>query len=232
MKGKAICSYLKSVRREIAEANGIDLKIPECTHQGPCSGTCPQCESEVRLLERKLAERQSLRQKIAVVGVAAGISFAGAPALMAQSDVPDTLQDIEMTDSLANEELPVGGLPIPAHFPGGIDQLYEYLQNNIVYPKQAKEQGITGTVVVGFCISKEGNVVDIHIIQGVHPLLDEEAMRVVGAMPRWEPALSSGAPISNNFDIPITFTLEDQKQNKKKKAKNKSPFYCKKTERL
>lgn len=232
MKGKAICSYLKSVRREIAEANGIDLKIPECTHNGPCSGTCPQCESEVRLLERKLAERQSLRQKIAVVGVAAGISFAGTPALMAQSDVPDTLQDIEMTDSLANEELPVGGLPIPAHFPGGIDQLYEYLQNNIVYPKQAKEQGITGTVVVGFCISKEGNVVDIHIIQGVHPLLDEEAMRVVGAMPRWEPALSSGAPISNNFDIPITFTLEDQKQNKKKKAKNKSPFYCKKTERL
>lgn len=216
MKGKAICSYLKSVRREIAEANGIDLKIPECTHQGPCSGTCPQCESEVRLLERKLAERQSLRQKIAVVGVAAGISFAGTPALMAQSDVPDTLQDIEMTDSLANEELPVGGLPIPAHFPGGIDQLYEYLQNNIVYPKQAKEQGITGTVVVGFCISKEGNVVDIHIIQGIHPLLDEEAMRVVGAMPRWEPALSSGAPISNNFDIPITFTLEDQKSEEEK----------------
>lgn len=216
MKGKAICSYLKSVRREIAEANGIDLKIPECTYQGPCSGTCPQCESEVRLLERKLAERQSLRQKIAIVGVAAGISFAGAPALMAQSDVPDTLQDIEMTDSLANEELPVGGLPIPAHFPGGIDQLYEYLQNNIVYPKQAKEQGITGTVVVGFCISKEGNVVDIHIIQGVHPLLDEEAMRVVGAMPRWEPALSSGAPISNNFDIPITFTLEDQKTEEEK----------------
>lgn len=216
MKGKAICSYLKSVRREIAEANGIDLKIPECTHNGPCSGTCPQCESEVRLLERKLAERQSLRQKIAVVGVAAGISFAGAPALMAQSDVPDTLQDIEMTDSLANEELPVGGLPIPAHFPGGIDQLYEFLQNNIVYPKQAKEQGITGTVVVGFCISKEGNVVDIHIIQGVHPLLDEEAMRVVGAMPRWEPALSSGAPISNNFDIPITFTLEDQKSEEEK----------------
>ena len=216
MKGKAICSYLKSVRCEIAEANGIDLKIPECTHQGPCSGTCPQCEAEVRLLERKLAERQSLRQKIAVVGVAAGISFAGTPALMAQSDVPDTLQDIEMTDSLANEELPVGGLPIPAHFPGGIDQLYEYLQNNIVYPKQAKEQGITGTVVVGFCISKEGNVVDIHIIQGVHPLLDEEAMRVVGAMPRWEPALSSGAPISNNFDIPITFTLEDQKSEEEK----------------
>ncbi|MCQ2263602.1 MAG: energy transducer TonB [Bacteroidales bacterium] len=217
MKGKAICSYLKSVRREIAEANGIDLKIPECTHQGPCSGTCPQCESEVRLLERKLAERQSLRQKIAVVGVAAGISFAGTPALMAQSDEPISPLTIETTDSTEYFDAEaVGRLPIPAHFPGGIDQLYEYLQNNIVYPKQAKEQGITGTVVVGFCISKEGNVVDIHIIQGVHPLLDEEAMRVVGAMPRWEPALSSGAPISNNFDIPITFTLEDQKSEEEK----------------
>ncbi|MCQ2280687.1 MAG: energy transducer TonB [Bacteroidales bacterium] len=215
MNGKNICKYLKGVRRQIAETNGIELEIPECTFEGECSGTCPRCEAEVKYLEKKLTERRTLAKKIAIIGVAAGMSIAATPDATAQV-ASDTLQDIEMTDSLANEELPVGGLPIPAHFPGGIDQLYEYLQNNIVYPKQAKEQGITGTVVVGFCISKEGNVVDIHIIQGVHPLLDEEAMRVVGAMPRWEPALSSGAPISNNFDIPITFTLEDQKSEEEK----------------
>lgn len=52
MKGKQICSYLKSVRREVAAANGIDLEIPDCTFEGECSGTCPRCEAEVRQLEQ------------------------------------------------------------------------------------------------------------------------------------------------------------------------------------
>ena len=44
MKGKQVCSYLKSVRREVAAANGIDLEIPDCTFEGECPGTCPRCE--------------------------------------------------------------------------------------------------------------------------------------------------------------------------------------------
>ena len=77
--GKDICNELKKVRRKIAEENDIELEIPECTHQGPCPGTCPRCEQEVRILERELAKRISLGKVATVAGLALAL---GAPAAM------------------------------------------------------------------------------------------------------------------------------------------------------
>ena len=50
MNGKNKCKILKEIRREIAEANDIPLEIPECTYEGDCPGTCPQCEEELNCL--------------------------------------------------------------------------------------------------------------------------------------------------------------------------------------
>ncbi|MBO4645630.1 MAG: hypothetical protein J5642_03855 [Bacteroidales bacterium] len=88
MKGKQICKYLKAVRREIATANGIALEIPECTFEGECKGTCPRCENEVRQLEKALVQRRKLSQRVAVLGVAAGLSLMGMPAAIAQTELP------------------------------------------------------------------------------------------------------------------------------------------------
>ena len=88
MTGKSICKCLKSVRRAVAEANGIDLEIPVCTFEGECSGTCPQCEAEVQMLEKALSSRKRMAQKVAVVGVAAGLSFLGGPTATAQNITP------------------------------------------------------------------------------------------------------------------------------------------------
>lgn len=86
MNGKDKCSYLKAIRREIAAANGIDLEIPECTFEGECSGTCPRCEGEVRQLERAISQRRKLSQKVAILGVAAGLSLAGMSPAVAQTE--------------------------------------------------------------------------------------------------------------------------------------------------
>ena len=88
MKGKQICSYLKSVRREVAAANGIDLEIPDCTFDGECPGTCPRCEAEVRQLEQALSQRQRLSPKVAIVGVAMGLALSGMSAASAQNVNP------------------------------------------------------------------------------------------------------------------------------------------------
>ncbi len=69
--GKELCRHLKAVRREIAEQNGIELHQEECTHEGPCMGTCPRCEQEVKFLENKLSERKRLGKAVAIVGIAA-----------------------------------------------------------------------------------------------------------------------------------------------------------------
>lgn len=86
MNGKDKCSYLKAIRREIAAANGIDLEISECTFDGECSGTCPRCEGEVRQLERAISQRRKLSQKVAILGVAAGLSLAGMSPAVAQTE--------------------------------------------------------------------------------------------------------------------------------------------------
>ena len=78
--GKEICKQLKSVRKRIAEENGIALDIPECTHHGPCRGTCPRCEAEVRYLENALAERLRLGKVATVAGLALGLATATAQA--------------------------------------------------------------------------------------------------------------------------------------------------------
>ena len=82
--GKELCRHLKAVRREIAEQNGIELHQEECTHEGPCMGTCPRCEQEVKFLENKLSERKRLGKAVAIVGIAACINggepaYAGEP---------------------------------------------------------------------------------------------------------------------------------------------------------
>ena len=69
-RGKDICKELKAVRKRIAEENDIVLEIPECTYNGPCKGTCPRCESEVRFLENELAKRIKLGKVAKVAGLA------------------------------------------------------------------------------------------------------------------------------------------------------------------
>ncbi len=73
MKGKEKCELLKSIRRDIAEKNGIKLEIPECTHKGDCLGSCPRCEAEVKYLERQLDARKKLGIKPVLAGISAGI---------------------------------------------------------------------------------------------------------------------------------------------------------------
>lgn len=63
------------MRRSIAEENGIPLEIPECTHKGPCPGTCPRCEQELRQLENALADRLRIGKVATIAGLALGLSL-------------------------------------------------------------------------------------------------------------------------------------------------------------
>ena len=83
--GKNICKELKAVRRRIAEENGIELEIPECTYQGSCKGTCPRCESEVRYLENALAQKIRMGKVATVAGLALTLGVTGSAA--AQSTI-------------------------------------------------------------------------------------------------------------------------------------------------
>ena len=72
-KGKSTCKLLKSIRQQIADANGISYRPKECHHKGDCTGTCPACEEEIRYLERELKARKGNGFGMKVAGIAAGI---------------------------------------------------------------------------------------------------------------------------------------------------------------
>ncbi len=101
-RGKNICNELKKVRRRISEENEIPLEIKECTYQGPCRGTCPRCEAEVRYLERELEKRIRLGRVATVAGVALGLASCGGgkqDAPVESDDVILTGEPIEETDT-------------------------------------------------------------------------------------------------------------------------------------
>ena len=83
----------------------------------------------------------------------------------------------------------------------------KFLQDNIKYPIMAKESGIQGTVYVTFVVERSGAVTDVKILRGIGGGCDEEALRVVKNMPKWEPGKQRGKPVRVQFNMPIKFTL-------------------------
>lgn len=92
------------MRRSIAEENGIALEMPECTYQGPCRGTCPRCESELRYLENALAERLRMGRTAKVAGIA--LALASTAAAGAQSTGVATVKGNETPEPVCAGETP------------------------------------------------------------------------------------------------------------------------------
>ena len=92
-------------------------------------------------------------------------------------------------------------------FPGGEEKLFEYLGKNIKYPSMARENGITGTVYVTFVVEGNGEISDVKKLRGIGGGCDEEAMRVVKAMPSWKAGKQNGKSVRVQYNLPIKFTL-------------------------
>jgi len=92
-------------------------------------------------------------------------------------------------------------------FPGGTGALMRFLTDNIKYPIMAKEANIQGTVFLSFIVSKTGEISDITVLRGIGGGCNEEAVRVVGLMPEWEPGKQRGIPVNVRFTLPVKFIL-------------------------
>lgn len=93
-------------------------------------------------------------------------------------------------------------------FPGGMGELMKYLGSNIKYPPVAQENGIQGRVIIQFVVEKDGSVANPQVVKGVDPSLDKEALRVVKAMPKWNPGKQRGKAVRVKYTVPVTFRLQ------------------------
>ena len=80
-----------------------------------------------------------------------------------------------------------------------------WVTKHVKYPKYAKEAGIEGTVKVHFVIDKKGKISEAHVHEGVHPALDQEAVRVVLKSPKWKPGRKDGKPVRVSYTMPVMF---------------------------
>jgi len=93
-------------------------------------------------------------------------------------------------------------------FGSGDKELLEYLSKNIKYPAIARENGIQGTVVVQFVVDKDGSIQSPQVVRSIGGGCDEEALRVVKGMPKWQPGKQQGREVKVKFTLPIRFRLE------------------------
>ena len=92
-------------------------------------------------------------------------------------------------------------------FPGGMSQLVRWLTQNLKYPETAKNEKVSGKVLVSFVINADGVVTDVKLVKPVDQRLDKEALRVVRMMPKWQPGLINGKPCKTLVNLPIVFKL-------------------------
>lgn len=134
----------------------------------------------------------------------------------AQEIESEEIIDVEKTDDglfVLVEEMP--------EFPGGQEAMFKFLSTTIIYPKEARDKGIQGKVYVSFTIEKDGAISEVKVLRGVHPLLDEEAVRVVESFPNWKPGKQKGKEVRVSYNLPLSFVLNNNKKEKKKKKKKK-----------
>lgn len=148
-----------------------------------------------------------------------------APSLPIGISLPD---DIEVTDAseLRNDkdiyhntdqrDLPVEGAQLVEtekveempKFPGGLDALMKFIDQNVAYPASLIRQKVEGEVMVAFIIDAEGKLIEPEITKKLHPSLDNAVMTAIRRMPKWQPGKVNGKPANVKVCIPVHFQVQ------------------------
>ena len=93
--------------------------------------------------------------------------------------------------------------------PGGLAKFYEYIDSNLLYPKDAEKKGIEGKVFVEFVIKKDGSIDDmsVNVIKGLNESCNDEAIRLIQECPDWTPGTMKGQVVKQKVLLPIIFKL-------------------------
>jgi TonB family protein len=102
----------------------------------------------------------------------------------------------------------------PPSFPGGDDARIKYMVSSIKYPDDARKKGVQGTVYISFIVEEDGSITNVKILRGIGAGCDQEASRVVSEMPKWNPGKQRGKFVRVQYNMPIKFTLSDDKKAK------------------
>lgn len=128
-----------------------------------------------------------------------------------------TATDVSSKSREMNEQVFTVVEKMPS-FPGGDAELLKYIATNIKYPKESQDNGEQGRVICSFIVGRDGSVNNPEVLRGVTPLLNEEAVRVINTMPRWNPGMQRGKAVAVKYTVPITFRLKSPVEEAKEET--------------
>lgn len=95
----------------------------------------------------------------------------------------------------------------PSFKGGGPNEFTKWVNQRLVYPEIAKENGVQGRVTLQFTVEKDGSVTNVKVLRGVDPSLDKEAVRVVSSSPKWVPGKQRDRAVKVTYTFPVIFQL-------------------------
>ena len=116
---------------------------------------------------------------------------------------------IEVEEEVVEEEaIPFQLVEEKPSFQGGdANQFSKWVNQRLVYPEIAKENGVQGRVTLQFTVEKDGTVTKVKVLRGVDPSLDKEAVRVVSMSPKWKPGKQRDRAVPVTYTFPVIFQL-------------------------
>ena len=178
--------------------------------------------TNIPILTNKFSNKSLLKKRIIMMTKKKSGRFSSAKTLLAAplaavmflifscnkgGEKPVSASPVKQAETVDKEEIYAVCDQMPS-FPGGDAALLGFISKNLKYPEAAREKSLQGKVIVQFCITKEGKITDSHIVRGVDPLLDNEALRVVNMLPQFKPGTQNGKAVSVWYTLPITYALK------------------------
>ena len=127
-------------------------------------------------------------------------------------------EDFEITimdyqEEVVEEEVEEEAIPFqlveekPSFQGGDANQFSKWVNQRLVYPEIAKENGVQGRVTLQFTVEKDGSITKVKVLRGVDPSLDKEAVRVVSSSPKWTPGVCDGRVVRVAYTFTVYFQL-------------------------
>jgi protein TonB len=121
-------------------------------------------------------------------------------------EIMDYVEVVE--EEVEEEAIPFQLVEEKPSFQGGdANQFSKWVNQRLVYPEIAKENGVQGRVTLQFTVEKDGSVTKVRVLRGVDPSLDKEAVRVVSMSPKWKPGKQRDRAVPVTYTFPVIFQL-------------------------
>ena len=126
-----------------------------------------------------------------------------APAVAEETVTPAAAEPAATPDAIPFQLVEVK----PSFNGGDANEFSKWVNSQLVYPDEAKKNGIQGRVAVQFTVEPDGSVANVKVLRGVNDLLDQEAIRVISSSPKWKPGIQDGQPVRVTFTFPIIYQI-------------------------